>query len=233
MHDRRGPGLLIAAFAVAMCAAGALFGAARITGVWRSGEYAPALETAGERAAVPKGREIATLAGGCFWALQTEFEELKGVDRVVAGYAGGTTKRPSYEDVCKGRTGHAESIQIVFDPKVISYEELLHIFFTDIDPTTRNRQGNDFGLQYRSVVFCHNAKQQATAGRVIDQITASRLYALPIVTQVVPFSCFYAAEAYHQDYFAHNPNQPYCAQVVAAEVSRFRKMNRRLLKTAS
>jgi len=182
------------------------------------------------KAAVPKGRQVATLAGGCFWALQSEFEELRGVDRVVAGYAGGKTRNPTYEDVCTGMTGHAESIQITFDPKKVSYTDLLRIFLTDIDPTTKDRQGNDAGTQYRSVIFYHDAAQQAAARQAIERITASRLYSDPIVTEVVPFSGFYPAEAYHQDYFAHNPQQPYCAQVVAPEVSRFRKLNSARLK---
>ncbi len=178
----------------------------------------------------PDGREVATLAGGCFWAMQTEFEQLRGVDKVVAGYAGGSVSRPSYEQVCTGATGHAETIQITYDPKVISYAELLRIFLTDIDPTTLNRQGNDTGTQYRSAIFYHNEAQRQAAEKAIAAITQEKLYRAPIVTEVVPYRNFYAAEGYHQDYFAHNPDQPYCAAVVAPEVRRFQQMNRTRLK---
>jgi len=163
--------------------------------------------------------------------MQTEFEQLRGVDTVVAGYAGGSVTRPSYEQVCTGATGHAETVQIIFDPKVISYTDLVRIFLTDIDPTTLNRQGNDGGTQYRSAIFYHSAAQRQTAEKVIASITKEKLYPDSIVTEVVPYRNFYAAEAYHQDYFAHNPNQPYCAAVVAPEVRRFQQMNRARLKS--
>jgi peptide-methionine (S)-S-oxide reductase len=178
----------------------------------------------------PAGREIATLAGGCFWALQTEFKMLRGVDTVVAGYAGGTVARPSYEQVCTGMTGHAETVQVTFNPRVISYADLLRIYFTDIDPTTLNRQGNDEGAQYRSAIFYHSAAQRDAAEKAIQQITKERIYRDPIVTEVAPYTNFYAAEPYHQDYCTHNPNQGYCAAVVAAEVSRFQRINGGRLK---
>lgn len=179
----------------------------------------------------PPGREVATLAGGCFWAMQTEFERLKGVDKVVAGYAGGTVANPSYEQVCSESTGHAETIQITFDPAVLSYTDLLRIYFTDIDPTTLNRQGPDSGDNYRSAVFYHSARQRDAAEQVIREITARRLYKDPIVTEVVPYKSFYRAEDYHQDYYVHNPDQPYCREVVSHELSRFRQMNAARLKT--
>jgi peptide-methionine (S)-S-oxide reductase len=180
---------------------------------------------------LPAGRQVATFAGGCFWAMQTEFKQLRGVDSVVAGYAGGNVPHPSYEVVCSGMTGHAETVQIIFDPKVITYTDLLRIFFTDIDPTTLNQQGNDSGTQYRSVIFYHDVAQRDAARKVIKEITAKKLYPDPIVTEVVPYKNFYAAEDYHQDYCTHNPGQPYCANVVASEVQRFVKMNRERLKT--
>jgi peptide-methionine (S)-S-oxide reductase len=180
---------------------------------------------------VPAGKEVATLAGGCFWAMQAEFESLRGVDSVVAGYAGGTVVHPTYEQVTSETTGHAETVQIIFDPKVVSYADLMRIYFTDINPTTLDSQGPDSGESYRSVVFYHNTKQRDIAEQTIREITAQRLYPAPIVTAVEPYRNFYAAEGYHQDYFAHNPNQPYCAFVVAHEVSRFRDMNRARLKS--
>ena len=174
--------------------------------------------------------ETATFAGGCFWAMQTEFEKLRGVNKVTAGYSGGTAPHPSYEQVCTGTTGHAETVQIVFDPAQISYEELVHIFLTAIDPTTKDRQGNDKGTQYRSAIFFHDPAQEASARKVIAEIDKARLYSQPIVTEVDPYQSFYDAEAYHQDYFAAHPNQGYCAAVVAPEVNRFVQMNRARLK---
>ncbi len=175
---------------------------------------------------IAKGDRTATFAGGCFWAMQTAFQQLKGVKSVVAGYSGGSVAQPSYEQVCLGNTGHAESIEIVFDPKVISYTELLRIFLTDIDPTTLNRQGPDAGTQYRSAIFYHDAAQKEAAQKVIQEITAKKLYANPIVTEVTAYQKFYPAEKYHQDYCDKNPLQPYCVSVVGPEVRRFQKMNR-------
>jgi peptide-methionine (S)-S-oxide reductase len=172
---------------------------------------------------VPSGRELATLAGGCFWCTDAIFRDLKGVDKVDSGYAGGAVPNPSYEQVCSGRTGHAEAIQITFDPKVISFHDLLVIFFTTHDPTTLNRQGADAGTQYRSAVFTHSEEQKQVAEQVIKEITAEKLYRDPIVTEVTPFTNFYAAEGYHQDYYANNPNQGYCRIVIEPKVTKFRK----------
>lgn len=181
-------------------------------------------------ASVSPADATATLAGGCFWAMQSEFQKLKGVHQVVAGYSGGDVPNPTYEDVETGRTGHAESIEIKFDPKQISYAEIVRIFLTDIDPTTLNRQGPDRGPQYRSAIFFHDPQQEADAKKVIADVTASKLYSAPIVTEVVPYKAFYPAEGYHQNYFEHNPNQPYCASVVGPEVHRFMELNKAKLK---
>lgn len=171
----------------------------------------------------PPGKEIATFAGGCFWCLETLFKELKGVEKVTSGFAGGTVANPSYEEVCTGATDHAESIQITFDPKIISYSDLLHIFFTTHDPTTLNQQGPDRGTQYRSAVFYADAKQKEAAEKVIKEITAEKLYKNPVVTEVTPYKNFYAADISHQDYYAKNPNQGYCMIVIAPKVVKFRK----------
>ncbi len=178
----------------------------------------------------PPGREVATFAGGCFWARDAMFRHLKGVDTVVSGFSGGHTAHPSYEEVCTGTTGHAETVQITFDPKVISYHDLLDIFFHTHDPTTLNRQAPDEGTQYRSAVFYHSAQQKAMTEQVIHDITKDGLYSNPIVTQVVPYTGFWPAEAYHQNYFALNPDNGYCANVVAPEVAHFRKLYHARLK---
>lgn len=178
----------------------------------------------------PHGREIATIAGGCFWCTEAIFRELKGVDKVVSGYAGGHTAKPSYEEVCTGETGHAETIQITFDPKAISYHDLLSIFFTVHNPTTLNQQGADHGTQYRSAIFTHGEAQKETAKQVIKEITAKHIWSDPIVTEVTPFTNFYPAEDYHQDYFEHNPNQGYCQIVIAPKVAKFRQHYLSLLK---
>ena len=168
-------------------------------------------------------REQATLGGGCFWCLEAVYVELNGVERVVSGYAGGTVENPSYEAVCSERTGHAEVTQITYDPQVISFKELLEVFFTIHDPTTPNRQGYDVGSQYRSIILTHNDEQRATAQEVIARLGAAGLWNAPIVTEVEPLTVFYPAEAYHQDYFANNPQQPYCQAVVAPKVAKARK----------
>jgi peptide-methionine (S)-S-oxide reductase len=165
-------------------------------------------------------REQATLGGGCFWCLEAVYVELNGVERVVSGYAGGTVENPSYEAVCSERTGHAE---ITYDPQVISFKELLEVFFTIHDPTTPNRQGYDVGSQYRSIILTHNDEQRAVAQEVIARLGAAGLWNAPIVTEVKPLTVFYPAEAYHQDYFANNPQQPYCQAVVAPKVAKARK----------
>ena len=168
-------------------------------------------------------RETATLAGGCFWCLDAVFTELKGVDRVVSGYTGGRPANPSYEDVCAGRTGHAEATQITFDPNEVSYRDLLDVFFATHDPTTLNRQGGDVGTQYRSAIFYDSPAQKAAAEQAIAELTAQKLWPGPIVTTLEPLGEFYPAEAYHQGYFARNPAQPYCAAVIAPKVAKFRK----------
>jgi peptide-methionine (S)-S-oxide reductase len=168
-------------------------------------------------------REIATLGGGCFWCLDGIFRDLKGVEKVESGYAGGTTKNPSYRDVCSGMTGHAEVVQVTFDPSVISFRDILGVFFTIHDPTTLNRQGADVGTQYRSVILYHSESQRHAAEQAISELTAGKVWDNAVVTQVEPFTVFYPAEPYHQDYFAQNPEQPYCQVVIAPKVSKFRK----------
>ena len=180
---------------------------------------------------VPAGREAATFAGGCFWAMQAEFEKLKGVDSVTAGYAGGHTANPTYETVCTDTTGYAETVQIIYNPRVISYRDLVGIFLTAHDPTTPDRQGNDAGTQYRSAIFYHSQSQAATAKQVVAEMTRARVYSAPIVTQIVPYTGFYKAEDYHQDYFAQNPDEPYCRFTVAPEVARFQALNKARLKS--
>jgi len=177
--------------------------------------------------------EIATLAGGCFWCTEAVFKELKGVEKVEPAYAGGTVPNPTYEQVCTGRTGHAEAVQVTFDPAIISYEDLLKIFFTVHDPTTLNRQGADVGTQYRSVIFYHSDQQKSTAQQVVSEVTAAKLWNAPIVTQIEPFQAFYRAEGYHLDYFKNNPRQPYCEMVIAPKVRKFRERYMEKLKNQS
>lgn len=167
--------------------------------------------------------EIATLAGGCFWCLEAVFDDMKGVESVESGYMGGSVANPTYEQVCGGDTGHAEVVQLEFDPAVVSFSEILQVFFVIHDPTTKDRQGNDVGTQYRSAIFYHSPEQKDAAERVIAEITRAGLYRDPIVTEVAPASTFHVAERYHQEYFARNPNQPYCQYVVAPKVAKFRK----------
>lgn len=168
--------------------------------------------------------ETATLAGGCFWCVEAVFDELRGVESVESGYMGGRTLNPTYGEVCDGNTGHAEIVQIKFDADVVSFKELLEVFFTVHDPTTLNRQGNDVGTQYRSAIFYHSPEQKATAEATIAEIDAGKIWGRPIVTEVVPASTFYIAEAYHQEYFARTGNaNPYCSVVVAPKVAKFRK----------
>jgi peptide-methionine (S)-S-oxide reductase len=167
--------------------------------------------------------QIATLAGGCFWCLEAVFDELNGVISVESGYSGGHQEDPSYQAVCKGDTGHAEVVQVTFDPSVLSYRDLLTVFFTIHDPTTLNRQGADTGTQYRSAIFYHDNEQRAEAEAVIRELTEAKLWSDPIVTELTPFTKFHQAEDYHQEYFASNPYQPYCMAVVAPKVAKFRK----------
>ncbi len=168
--------------------------------------------------------EIATLAGGCFWCLEAVYDQMNGVVSVESGYIGGRTERPSYEAVCSGSTGHAEAVRITFDPQIVSYRDLLEVFFVIHDPTTLNRQGHDVGTQYRSAVFYHDSEQKRVADDVIASLTKEQVYANPIVTEVVPAGLWYEAEAYHQEYFARNPFQGYCAAVVGPKVAKFRKL---------
>ena len=172
---------------------------------------------------MPQSREIATLAGGCFWCLEAVFLELKGVEKVESGYSGGRVANRSYELVCTGTTGHAEVVQITFDPAVISFRDLLEIFFVLHDPTTLNRQGADAGTQYRSAIFYHTPEQQSEAERAIAELEAAHLWDDPIVTEVVPLEQFYPAEEYHRDYYRRNPNQSYCRAVIAPKVAKVRK----------
>jgi peptide-methionine (S)-S-oxide reductase len=167
--------------------------------------------------------EIATLGGGCFWCLEAVYDELKGVEDVVSGYAGGSVPDPSYEEVCAGSTGHAEVVQVAFDPEKITFQEILEVFFSIHDPTTPNRQGADVGTQYRSAIFYHSPEQRETAERVIEEIGKQGVWGARIVTEVAPLDHFYPAEAYHQEYFARNPGQGYCQVVVAPKVAKFRK----------
>jgi peptide-methionine (S)-S-oxide reductase len=168
-------------------------------------------------------REVATLGGGCFWCLDTIFRQLKGVESAVSGYAGGKKPNPTYREVCGGNTGHAEVVQITFDPSQISYRDLLDVFFTIHDPTTEDRQGGDVGPQYRSIILTHSDEQARIAREAIADVTAEGIWDDPIVTHIEPLTTFYPAEAYHQDYFANNPNQPYCQVVIAPKVAKFRR----------
>ena len=174
--------------------------------------------------------QTATLAGGCFWCLEAVFDEIKGVQGVESGYAGGHAANPSYRAVCNGDTGHAEVVQVHFDPNVVSYRDLLNVFFAIHDPTTLNRQGADVGTQYRSAIFYHNDDQKMIAEELIESLNAQKIWDSPIVTQVAPLDKFYLAEDYHQEYFARNPYQPYCMAVVAPKVSKFRKHFLEMLK---
>jgi len=168
-------------------------------------------------------REVATLAGGCFWCLEAVFEELRGVESVKSGYAGGSVPNPRYDDVCTGRTGHAEVVQVAFDPAEVSFRELLEVFFTIHDPTTLNQQGADRGTQYRSAIFTHSPEQEQTAREVIRDLEAEAVWDDPIVTQVEPLTQFYPAEDYHDAYYRRNPRQGYCQVVIAPKVAKFRQ----------
>lgn len=174
--------------------------------------------------------EIATLGGGCFWCTEAVYKELKGVVEVVPGFSGGHIKNPAYREVTTGRTGHAEVVNITYDPTLVNFAEILEVFFLTHDPTTLNRQGNDVGTQYRSAVFYHNDEQKAAAEKAIRLLEQDRVYDNPVVTEVTPFEVFYEAEDYHRDYFANNRDQPYCQFVVAPKVDKFRKLFREQLK---
>ncbi len=174
--------------------------------------------------------QTATLAGGCFWCLEAVYDQVKGVASVESGYSGGKMPNPSYEDVCTGTTGHAETVQITFDPGIVSYRDLLNVFFGIHDPTTLNRQGADVGTQYRSAIFYHTDEQKKEAEQLIKELNEQHLWEAPIVTEVKPFEKFYVAEGYHQEYYEHNRFQPYCMMVVAPKVAKFRKHFMELLK---
>ncbi len=174
--------------------------------------------------------ETATLGGGCFWCTEAVYKELKGVKDIKPGYSGGHVKNPAYREVCNGTTGHAEVIQITFDPAVVSFSEILEVFFMTHDPTTLNRQGNDVGTQYRSAVFYHNDEQKQTAEKVIRLFGQEKVYDRPIVTEVTAFDKFYVAEDYHFNYFARNKNEPYCQYVVAPKVEKFKKIFKEKMK---
>ncbi len=176
-------------------------------------------------------KEIATLAGGCFWCLEAVYDRMKGVESVESGYIGGKAPNPTYKAVCTGRTGHAEAVQITFDSQVVSFRELLEVFFVIHDPTTPNRQGHDVGTQYRSAIFYHSPDQKAVAEDVIAALTKDKVFDDPIVTEVVPAAPFYVAEDYHQEYFARNPTQGYCVAVVNPKVAKFRQLFAAKMKT--
>ncbi|RDC65787.1 peptide-methionine (S)-S-oxide reductase MsrA [Adhaeribacter pallidiroseus] len=180
-----------------------------------------------------KGLELATFAGGCFWCTEAVFERLRGVDRVISGYTGGAEKNPTYEQVGAGETGHAEAVQIYFDPKQVTYPELLEVFFATHDPTTLNRQGPDVGKQYRSAIFYHSEEQKQQALAYVKELETKKAFRRPIVTQLQPYKMFYTAEGYHQDYYEHNPNNPYVQSVTAPKVHKFEKQFRAKLKTTA
>lgn len=177
-----------------------------------------------ERITKTMEQATATFAGGCFWCTEALFSELKGVSRVTSGYIGGQVENPTYEQVCSGQTGHAEATEILYDPKQVSYDELLEVFFKTHDPTSLNRQGADVGTQYRSAVFYHSPEQQQAVSAIIDELEKAKVYDKPIVTEVTAASKFYPAEQYHQDYYFNNPNQGYCAMVITPKVEKFRKI---------
>ena len=177
-------------------------------------------------------RETATLAGGCFWCLEAVFERLRGVERVVSGYIGGGSRQPSYREVCTGTTGHAEAIQVTFDPAVVSYRNLLELFFAFHDPTTLDRQGPDVGSQYRSAIFPADAEQALLAREVIDELTRERVFGAPIVTRIEPTAPFFAAEDHHQGYYRLNSEQPYCRAMIAPKVAKLRAKHADLLREA-
>ena len=174
--------------------------------------------------------EVATLGGGCFWCLEAVYEDLKGVEKVESGYSGGFVENPTYRQVCSETTGHAEVVQVTFDPEVVSFREILEVFFTIHDPTTLNRQGADVGTQYRSAIFYHDDEQRRVAEEVISEIQTEGLWSNPIVTEVTPFDRYYRAEDYHQEYFRNNSYQPYCQVVIAPKVAKFRKQYLEKLK---
>lgn len=181
-------------------------------------------ETKTKKMDTTNSTSLATFGGGCFWCMEAVFQQMSGVEKIESGYSGGNTKNPTYKEVCTGETGHAEVIQITFNSSLVSFAELLKVFFTMHDPTTLNRQGNDVGTQYRSVIFYHNAEQQHEAEAVIQEINKQHIYPNPVVTQVMPFSVFYKAEDYHQNYYNQNKEQSYCRFVIQPKVEKFEKI---------
>src|ERR687896_2134144 len=175
-------------------------------------------------------REVATLGGGCFWCLEAVYQELRGVEKVESGYSGGHVPKPTYRAVCSETTGHAEVVQVTFDPSVVSYKDILEVYFTIHDPTTLNRQGADVGTQYRSVIFYHSLEQKATAEQLIKELESEKVWPGRIVTQIVPFEAFYVAEDYHQEYYRLNGQQPYCQIVIAPKMAKLRTLYRERLK---
>jgi len=180
---------------------------------------------------IPEGSQLATFGSGCFWCTEAIFLDVKGVLKVQSGYSGGTVENPTYKQVCTGTTGHAEVVQITYDPSVITYDELLEIFWHTHDPTTLNRQGNDVGTQYRSVIFYHNEEQRKLAEHYKQRLNEENVYGKPVVTEIAPFKAFYVAEDYHQNYYALNSNAPYCTFVIQPKVEKFRKVFAHKLKT--
>lgn len=193
------------------------------------GEARTAMEK-GNRGPVPEGREVVTLGGGCFWCIEAVFEELRGVDAAVSGYAGGKVPNPTYKAVCSGTTGHAEVVEVTFDPKVVPLRRILDVFFTVHDPTTLNRQGPDVGTQYRSVVFYRDERQKREVEETIRDFAARGVWSGRIVTEVAPFEVFYPAEDYHQEYYELNGEAPYCRAVIAPKIAKFRKEFKEYLK---
>ncbi len=181
----------------------------------------------------PAGMATATFGSGCFWCTEAVFQRLKGVQSVVSGYSGGSVKNPTYEEVCTGTTGHAEAIQVKYDPNVISYDELLEVFWKTHDPTTKNRQGNDYGTQYRSAIFYHNDEQQLLAEHYKQKLDAAGLFPAPIVTEIVKFTVFYPAEAYHQNYFNEHGNAPYCRAIILPKLDKLRAVFSEKLKNTA
>lgn len=179
---------------------------------------------------IAEGRAVITLGGGCFWCTEAVFQRLKGVDTVISGYMGGTVKNPTYREICTGTTGHAEVIQVIYNPEILTVTEILEVFFATHDPTTLNRQGADVGTQYRSVVFYHNEEQRKTTEEIIQELNKAKIYKSPIVTQVAKADVFYPAEDYHQNYYNLNSNQSYCAYVITPKLEKFQKVFRDKLK---
>lgn len=196
-------------------------------------EHFPTLDRTGDEAATPPpgGTALATFGSGCFWCTEAVFQQIKGVTQVVSGYSGGAVPNPTYRQICTGTTGHAEVVQVTFDPAVVTYPELLEVFWRSHDPTTPNRQGHDTGPQYRSVVFTHSDGQRRQAERYKTLIDTAKVYPNPLVTKIVPFTAFYPAEADHQDYFASNPRQPYCRAVIGPKVEKLRRVFRDKVKS--